>query len=749
MTGRKILEFDIRVRKIRSCRESDHRTVFEGEELEWKAKKKEWAPTRQRATFVGYFYNLVEHDHLHVSAELIEDKFYGPEWQIYLSERVAPGTLEEMKKFLTSIKGVGQVAAQKLLDAFGLDVISTVMDDATCLNTLGLPQPAKDALYQAIVDNQAFESLLVFFQGHGVSPKYATQAYKAYGAHAVEKICDNPYSLYLDSILDFPAAARLDASMGSRCPERLRSQAAVLACLRDNAEGNGDLYMDEAELPAKLQAYFQRSLFGANIPLPTGPDLDDALRELAGNGAIVIDSQLGEGRPIYLYSHYKAEVSIAKRLVELIEAPKRLWADKPDIEAAIDFAKGTFPLSKEQRGAIRSAFLSPVSILTGGPGTGKTQTLQILVTAAKKLWPGVDIRICAPTGKAAMRTQELTGTQASTIHRMLHYPHSLLGQDELECDLLIADEYSMCDAVLCFWLFRALNERAKLLIVGDYNQLPSVGPGLVLRDLIQSEMVPVNWLTKVYRQKGGSSIASNAHAIIDTPVGTVPDNLEWSSGPGGSFYFVPAKTQHKMQRMVLKIVRRMLDEGFPIDQIEVLSPIHGGMVGTDALNGQLQEALNPIIASGRCTSYPTACGELRVGDKVIQTRNDYDLQVFNGEAGVVKDVDYSPSRAVCVEYPGPREVWYNANQAGDLDMAYSITAHRSQGSEFQAVVIPICKSLLYNLDKNVLYTAITRAKQRVVFVGDWEALEIALSCGGSVERNSHLALRIQEEFLAA
>lgn len=747
MEGRKVLEFDIRVKRIRFSRESDHRTVFEGEELEWKDRKKEWVPTKQRATFVGYFYNLVENDHLHVSAELIEDSIYGSEWQIYLYERVTPGTLEEMKKFLTSIKGVGPIAAQKLLDAFGLDVISTILDDATCLNTLSLPQPSKDALYQAIVDNQAFESLLVFLQGHGVSPTYATEAYKRYGAHAVEKICDNPYSLYLDDILDFPAAARLDASMGGRCPERLRSQAAVLACLRDNSEGNGDLYMEESDLPERLQSYFQRALFGTDIRLPVGTDLDDALRELAGNGSIIVDGLLGEGRPIYLSKYYKAEVNIASRLVELAEGVKKLWVNKTDIEAAIDRAKGSFPLTQEQRGAIRSAFLSPISILTGGPGTGKTQTLQILITAARNLWPGVDIRICAPTGKAAMRAQELTGATASTIHRMLHYPHQLLGKNELVCDLLIADEYSMCDAVLCSWLFRALDEGARLLIVGDHEQLPSVGPGLVLRDLIESEMIPVNRLTKVHRQIGGSCIAVNAHAIIKTTIGKIPDNLEWSTAPGGSFYFVPARNQRKMQKMILKSVNRMLNEGFAIDQIEVLSPIHAGLVGTDSLNKRIQKELNPIILSGRCPSYPLPCGELRVGDKVIQTRNNYDLQVFNGETGIVKDVDYSPSKAVCIEYPGSREVWYDAKQAADLDLAYSITAHRSQGSEFQAVVIPICKSLLYNLDKNVLYTAITRAKQRVVFVGDREALDTALSRGGSTERNSHLALRIQKDFL--
>lgn len=744
-----IEEFDILVRRVRFHQEQDTRTVFEGEVLEWRPRRKEWRPTKQKVTCVGYFYNLVENDHLHISAEEVESEIYGPQWQIYVSERVSPGTEVEMLKFLTSIKGVGMGTAKKLLDAFGLDVISTVLADATKLNALGLPQPAKDSLYKAIVENQSYENLLVFLQGHGLPPKYASQVYGKYGAHAVEKICDNPYSLYMDRVVDFPAAARLDISLGGSCPERYRTQAAVLACLWDNAEGQGDLYVEESELPSKIEAYFRRTLFGADCPVPAGAALEDALRELASAGRIVVDSMLGQGRPVYLRGHFEAEKSIAGRLVELFEGVKRTWAPDADIEEAITWAQGSFTLSQEQRGAIRSVFRSPISILTGGPGTGKTQTLAILVAAAKKLWPGVDIRICAPTGKAAMRAQELTGVKASTIHRALGYPRRNLGKDELVCDLLIADEYSMCDAALCAWLFRAINDGARLLIVGDHEQLPSVGPGLVLRDLIDSEMVPVNRLTQVFRQSGRSYIVQNAHKIIRAPEREAPDGLAWSAGEGGSFYFINASSQRRMQTMIVRAVERMRAEGFPLEQIAVLSPVHGGLVGTDGLNQLLQAELNPVTITMGCTSYPLPDGgELRLGDKVIQTRNNYDLPVFNGETGTVKQLDYAPSRAVCVEYPG-RDVWYDSQQVEELELAYAITTHRSQGSEFQAVVIPICDSLLYNTDRSVLYTAITRAKKRVVFVGSRSALETALKKGDSVRRNSHLAYRIQEAFLAS
>lgn len=741
--------FDIRVKRVRYHSDYDLHTVFDGEVLEWRPRKKEWTPTRQIITCSGYFFNLVENDHIHVKAEEIENEIYGLQWQIYLSERVIPGTEVEMLKFLTSIKGIGSNIGRRLLDAFGLDIISTILTDATCLNTLGLPQPVKDTLYQAIVENKSFEKLLIFLQGHGLAPKYATPIYRMYESHAVEKIKDNPYALYLDKVIDFPAAARLDDSLSFSSPEAFRNQALLLAILREDAESNGNLYAEEDALLGMAEDYIKRKLFGTSFPVPTASDLEDAIRELASGGTIIVDSLLGEGRPIYLYRNFQAEKAIGERLFELMDSPKKLWAPKSNIMSVITWAQGSLHLTAEQKGAICSAFVSPVSILTGGPGTGKTQTLQVLVQAAKKLWPGVDIRICAPTGKAAMRAQELTGAKASTIHRALGYPHNNLHQDELVCDLLIADEYSMCDTDLCSWLLRALNSSARLLIVGDHEQLPSVGPGLVLRDLIDSEMVPVNRLTKVFRQGGGSLIVSNAHAIIKDKYGRAPVALNWSTGKGGSFYFIPADDHYKIQRMIVKSVKRMMDEGFSLNQIAILSPIHGSPVGTDSLNILLQEALNPRAFGIGCMAYQSdRCGELRPNDKVIQMHNDYDLEVFNGETGVVKKVDYSPTRAVLVEFPGPREVWYSAQQVEDLDLAYSITAHRSQGSEFDAVVIPICRSLLYSMDKNVMYTAITRAKKRVVFVGDKESLNISLTQAGSMERNSHLSLRIQKEFLA-
>ena len=743
-------EFDILVRNIKLDHTDNSKVVFDAVVLEWRPIKKEWQQTKKRITCVGYFYNLVENDHLHVNAEEIEDPIYGTQWQIYVSERVEPGTTAEMLKFLSSVKGVGTTTARKLVDAFGLDVISKIMSDASCLNALGLPKPAKDNLYSVIVDNQAFEQLLMFLQLHGLPPKYTTQIYKMYGIGAVDKICDNPYSLYLDNVIDFPAAVRLDEGLGGNCLPRYRTEAGVLACLRDDAASNGNLFIDAAHLSSKVEAYFRHALRDLNIPLPSQDDLEDVLYTLAANRYIVIDSTLGEGRPVYLIANHRAETNICDRLCQMLSAAKDVRADIADIRNAIEKveAETKFSLAPEQRVAIETALSSSVSILTGGPGTGKTQTLTMLVATAKKLWPGIDIRICAPTGKAAMRAQELTNLKASTIHRAIGYPHKMLAEDEMVCNLLIADEYSMCDAQLCSWLFKALWSGARLLIVGDHEQLPSVGPGLVLRDLIDSGMIPVTRLTKIFRQSGASNITLNAHEIIKAPEGQ-DVHIEWSKGKGGDFYFVETKTQKQIQTDVVRSIRRMMAEGFSMDQIVVLSPIHGGLVGTDTMNSILQDELNPPVIGYGCTSYQLSNGgELRLRDKVIQMRNNYDLSVFNGETGVVKQMDFSPSKAVCVDFAG-REVWYDSQQVDDLDLAYAITTHRSQGSEFQAVIIPICESLLYNVNKNLMYTAITRAKKRVVFVGSKQALELALKKGGAMERNSNLMLRLQTQLLAA
>lgn len=742
-------EFDILVRRVKMLSEKNNYTVFEANVIKWRPIKKEWSLTKQRIICTGYFYSVIENDRYHVKAEEVENPVYGVQWQIYAAERIEPGTYTEMTKFLTSVKGVGPGTAKGLVEAFGLNVISTILSDPNSLNMLGLKKNARDSLYRAIVDNQAYEQLLIFLQLHDLSPRYTTEIYKMYGSESVDKICDNPYSLYMDEVIDFPAAVKLDLSLGFGTPKMYFTQAAVLACLREDAEQNGNLYMNASDLPDRLERYIRKCCRDQDILVPKKQDLEDAVAQLFSGRYIIADSTLKTGQLIYLTANYWAETIISNRLCTLMASVKDLYAGISDIRDAVDkyVAEKSVPLSGEQRLAIQTALSSPVSILTGGPGTGKTQTLTTLVNVTKAIWPKADIRICAPTGKAAMRAQELTGISAYTIHRAIGYPKRMLEEDELRCGLLIADEFSMCDARLCSWLLKALSSGARLLIVGDHEQLPSVGPGLVLRDMIDCGMIPVTKLTTIFRQSTKSNIVLNAHKIIKTPAGQDID-FEWSRTPGGDFYFVPATGQRGIQRWIIKCIRRMLAEGYALDQIAVLSPVHGGLAGTDMLNCALQEALNPAPAAGIRTSCQiSGGGELRIGDKVIQTSNNYDISVFNGETGTVKQIHHSAEKTVLVGFPN-RDVWYNYEEVNDLDLAYAITTHRSQGSEFQAVIIPVCESLIFSSNKNLLYTAITRAKKRVVFVGSETALRSALRKNGASERKSNLLLRIQTKLLA-
>jgi len=743
MSGLALLEeADVRVRKIRFRAEDTYETVFTAVVLKWRPKLKVWAETNREVTCKGLFYNLVESDHLHVSVEECDNPRYGLQYQIYKSSRVEPGTETEMRKFLTSVKGVGVTYAKVLMDEFGMDVFSVVREDASCLNRLPLNKAAKENLYQAIVDNTAYEDLLMFLQLNGISPALAAEIYRKYGANAVSKIRDNPYSLYLDDVIDFRTADKLQVSLGRNCNPAFRVAAGMLACMRQASESDGDVYIKRMALDSTLSRFLERT--GGNNPELTEAAVESALDSLVRDGYLVVDGVSLPEPAVYLKSNYYAETLASTRLAALMTSIKRFSASKEDIAAALARVESGvgMTLAPEQRQAVQTALESAVSILTGGPGTGKTQTLTMIIKTIKELFPSADIRLCAPTGKAAIRMRDLTGKKAETIHRLVGYPKELLEENELVCDFLIADEFSMCDIQVCSWLFRSVCAGARVVIVGDHEQLPSVGPGLVLRDMISSGAIPVSRLEKVFRQSGKSLIVENAHAIIRRHPGeSVP--MKFSAGKGGDFYMIRAETQTQITKKVRRCVEKLARDGVPISEVEVLSPIHGGLIGTRSLNLFLQDILNP---SG--TPYTTKDGDLRKGDKVIQTTNNYDLNVFNGETGIVKEVEYRVERAVLVEFPD-RCVWYDSEQVNELELAYAITIHKSQGSEFNTVIIPVHETILRSMDRNLLYTAITRAKKRVVLIGTESALDIGLRKQGNIKRHSNLVARLRAETKSA
>lgn len=737
MNGLALLEeADIRVRKIRYHSEDTCRTVFTAVVLEWRPRLKVWAETKKEITCVGQFYGLVESDHLHVHVEEYDDPKHGVQYQIYKSNRVQPGTEIEMRKFLISVKGVGAVFADMLMKEFGMDVFTAIVDDPSCMNRLGLNKTAKESLYQAIVENSVYEELLMFLQLNGISLAHTAEIYRNYGASAVSKIRDNPYALYLDGVVDFRTADKLNLSLGQNANPAFRAAAGVLACIRESSEKDGDVYVKRIELDNLVAAFLSRtdSAYAELSEL----EVQDALDTLARDGYLVVDSVSLPEPAIYLKSGYYAETRAAERLAILMTAPKRFNTTEADATKALSAAESEvrLTLAAKQKQAVLTALTSPVSILTGGPGTGKTQTLTMIIKAIKNIDPSADVRLCAPTGKASIRMRELTGERAETIHRLVGYPQAILEENELVCDFVIADEFSMCDIQLCSWLFNCVCSGARVVIVGDHEQLPSVGPGLVLRDMITSGAIPVSQLKEVFRQSGKSLIVENAHAIINHPDGCIP--MKFSQEKGGDFYMIEADTQRQILKTVKQCVNKLVRDGVPVDNMEVLSPVHSGLLGTNNLNMVLQDLLN----SG-ALAYSTRNYELRKGDKVIQTKNNYDLSVFNGETGIVKEIEFSVERALLVEFPD-RRVWYDAEQVEELELAYAITTHKSQGSEFDTVIIPVHETILYNFNRNLFYTAITRAKKRVILVGTKSAMEIVLRKQGSVKRHSNLVARLRK-----
>lgn len=711
----------IRVREIRYRNEDTKYTVFTATLMKH-GKRAGWQDTQKKSVFVGQLMLCIPNDQFEVEAELVESEKYGEQYAVSNYHRIEPGTILEIKRFLiNSTKGLGAVKAEALTSKYGLDTLNVLRSDPLLLNSLKLSDNAKRTLYEALMMGEEFEKLLTFFRLHGLDHRYVLPLYERYQEYALDKLQDDPYSAYLDDIIPFKLADDIAFCLDKPYNFHGRVLAAVLAAIRSEAENSGNVYVVHNDLFIKVMRFLFRNHSKYNeFPPISKSELSAALEELVDRRWIATEATSVETR-IYLRVNLEAENHGVEYLWDVLNGTKSTFYDKADISNAIDHISGV-ALAPKQRDAVTASLTSPVSILTGGPGTGKTQTVSAMLQVIKTITPNAEVKLCAPTGKAAARMSELTGTEASTIHRLLGIgnPQKALSIGELCCDFLIIDEFSMVDIQLFEQLFRCVGTNTRVIIVGDDNQLPSVGPGLVLRDLINSRIIPVTKLTQVFRQKGCGNIVTNAHAIINQKSGE-PINLKISNKPGGSFYFIEAESPSAIKSLICRSGMKLLKKnGIPLSQIEVLSPVHSSDLGTDALNILLQEQFNP---SG--IQYIDGERTFRVGDKVIHNRNDYELGVFNGETGVIKSLGYSTEAAMLVEFRD-KEVWYSSLQVTELDLAYSLTVHRCQGSEYSAVIIPIHDTVVRNMNMNLLYTAITRAKGIVILIGDKKAFSEGL-----------------------
>ena len=701
------------------------RVTFHGEDSGFCVLRVKARGHRELVTVVGHAAAVSAGEWITASGEWVNDRTWGPQFRSRFLKATAPTSTEGIERYLGSgmIRGIGPVYAKKLVRAFGERVFDVIESEPGRLREVGGIGPVRaERITAAWAEQKAVREIMVFLHGHGVGTARAVRIFRTYGADAVQVMSENPYRLARDIRgIGFRTADAIAMRLGIGKAAMVRLRAGVAHALTEA--------MDDGHcgLPAE-------ELRPAAAELLEAPEdlVRTAIGEELAAGNVVAD-RVGETPCVFLAGLHRAEQGIADRLHRIAAGPlpwPRIDADKalPWVER-----RTGLDLAPSQIGAIRLALASKVLVVTGGPGVGKTTIVNAIlrILAAK----GARLLLCAPTGRAARRMTETSGFEARTIHRLLEVDPASGGfrrdaEHPVDCDLLVVDEASMVDVPLMHALVKAVPDRAALLIVGDIDQLPSVGPGQVLADIIGSGAVPVVRLTEVFRQAAESRIIVNAHRIN---AGVVPelDPPEAIS----DFYFVPADDPESAVPRVIELVRTRIPRRFgldPVRDIQVLCPMNRGGVGARSLNIELQAALNPA-------------GERRVerfgwtfarGDKVMQIENDYDKEVYNGDIGRIDDVDPELGE-VTARFDG-RAVAYGFGELDALVPAYATTIHKSQGSEYPAVVIPLMTQHYVMLRRNLLYTGVTRGKRLVVLVGQRKAIAIAVRAAAGRRRWSKL-----------
>jgi exodeoxyribonuclease V alpha subunit len=684
---------------------------------------------RDVVTVVGHAATIAAGEWVTASGEWVNDRTHGQQFKARFLRTSPPTSADGIEKYLSSgmIRGVGLVYAKKLVRAFGekvFDIIETTPDRLREVDGIGPVRAA--SILAAWAEQKAVREIMVFLHSHGVGTARAVRIFKTYGADAIQVMTENPYRLARDIRgIGFKTADAIAMKLGIEKTAMIRVRAGISYALTEAMdEGHCGLPTDElVPLAEKL----------LEVPQPL---IRTALELELREGTVIAD-QVGETPCVFLAGLHRAERTIADRLTRLANgAVPWPWIDQakalPWVEKRIGLA-----LAESQVTAIRLALTSKVLVMTGGPGVGKTTIVRAIlrIVAAK----GTELLLCAPTGRAAKRMTEATGFGAKTIHRLLEVDPKgggfKRGEDNpLDCDLLVVDEASMVDVMLMQALLKAVPDKAALLIVGDIDQLPSVGPGQVLADVISSGAVPVVRLTEVFRQAAQSRIITSAHRINQ---GSMPD----LSPPGpasdlSDFYFVPADDSETAVSRIIELVKTRIPKRFgldPIRDIQVLCPMNRGGVGARALNIELQAALNPAgdrkVERFGWTFAP--------GDKVMQIENDYDKEVYNGDIGTIDNVD-SNAGEIVASFDG-RSVTYGFGELDMLVPAYAVTIHKSQGSEYPAVIIPVLTQHYPMLQRNLLYTGVTRGKRLVVLVGQKKAVAIAVQNVSGRRRWSKLA----------
>lgn len=705
------------------------RVTFENEETSFRVlrvgKLEGDAPRRGPAVVVGVFPAVGPGHRVRVTGQWGVDPRFGEQFRAETLVPLDPETLLGLERYLGSgvLPGVGPGLARRIVKHFGLEVLRVLdLDPERLAEVSGLPRKRLPELREAWTAARGTSTVMLLLQTHGASPALAKRILTRYGEHAAAVVTRSPYRLALEvSGIGFRTADRIAKSLGLSGDHPERAQAGVLHLLGELADG-GHVFAERARLVEQATALLE--VGEAHV--------EAAIDALWASLRVIVE----QGR-VYLARLHAAEVAVCEGLVRLMQSP---GAKLSGLEVAVEGfeAEQGLRLAEQQRAAVRAVAEQKLAVITGGPGVGKTT----IVRAILRVLEGARLttRLAAPTGRAAKRMGEATGQEASTLHRLLEYDPKTGGfsrhaERPLECDAVVVDEASMVDLPLAAALIDALPTAARLVIVGDADQLPSVGPGAFLRDLIASAVVPTVRLTAIFRQAEQSRIVLNAHRIFqgEAPLGAHADE------PNADFFIVERRAPEHAAETVEELVASRIPRRFgysALTEIQVLTPMHRGEVGTQALNERLQARLNPqgleLLHRGQT---------LRVGDRVMQTRNDYEREVFNGDLGVVLAVE-AAERTLHVGFD-ERRVRYVGEELDALQLAYATSIHKSQGSEYPAVVIPLVTAHFVMLSRNLLYTAITRARRLCVLVADPRALRLALDEARCEDRNSGLRARLQ------
>jgi exodeoxyribonuclease V alpha subunit len=699
-------------------------------------------------TIVGYFPVLGVGESMRILGEWVVHPEYGRQFKVQTHELLAPTTAEGIERYLASgaVRGVGPVMARRIVQAFGAQALTVVESTPERLTEIeGIGSVRAETIARAMAEHRDTRDIMIFLQSHGVTPGFAGRIYRHYGRQTVSMVRENPYRL-ADEVhgIGFRTADRLAASLGVEPTSPYRVRAGVRYVLGE-ASAAGHVYLPRDTLVEQT----------CSTLAIDSPQVDGILASMAEDAGVVIDEAPHNPWPtedgptsaaVYLGHLYEAESGVADSLTTLVAEGSELDGTetvRSEIRR-LTAAQGQ-QLGPEQADAVELAFTSRVAVITGGPGTGKTTCINCLL----KLFEGAGMRavLAAPTGRAAKRLAEATGREARTIHRLLEYAHSpdtltlhfgRDADDPLDAQAVIVDEMSMVDLPLLDHLLQALRPGTRLVLVGDADQLPPVGPGNALRDIIRSGTVPVATLTHIFRQARESLIVVNAHRVNR---GEMPLLNERD----GDFFFVQRDAPDMILEEILTLCSERLPARFgldPLSDIQVITPMRRTLIGVDHLNQELQRILNPPRA-GR-PELTQGGTTYRQQDKVMQIRNDYEKGVFNGDIGQIVLVDLE-SGELTVSFPdvaGPREVRYDRADLEDLVLAYAISVHKSQGSEYSAVVMPVSTQHYVMLQRNLLYTGITRARRLVTLVGTRKALGIAVRNSRVDQRFSRLAARL-------